>query len=124
MFKQFIIKKIISTALQVREKEDITHSQFGDCNDIVVKTIAELNKLRIPARRQGGQFISNPSEDEEYDHTWIVIENDIFDPTIDQFFSSLDVDLITKQPGVYYSHPEWDGDWLVKRYKTYNKSYY
>ena len=125
MFKLFVIKKIISAVLQIRASEGIQRCTFGDCNDICDKTLIALKKLHIPARRQSGQFITNPNppdtdEEETWDHTWIVIENNyIFDPTVDQFFSSLDVDLITKQPGIYYSHPDWDGDWLVKRYKHY-----
>lgn len=121
MFKKFVIEKIISVAIEIREREGIGigRAQFGDCNDIVNKTLIEFKKMHINAVRQGGVFIANPYEEEEYDHTWIVINNDVFDSTIDQFFSSLDVDLITEQTGIYYSHPAWDGDWLIKRYKHY-----
>jgi hypothetical protein len=110
-------KQVVSAALKARSDDKICRARFGDCRSTATATVKYLNEMGIPAKLAGGQFITNPAEDEEWDHSWVQVGQYILDPTVDQFFSSLDVDMETKTPGVYYSHPLWDGSGLAKRYK-------
>lgn len=137
-FENQKVNLIVSLAKQARQIYGICdRAKFGDCNDTVKETLILLKQYGIQAKSQGGYFITNPNsvavwpgeEDEptpeEWEHTWISIQDDakkdILDPTIDQFYSSLDFDLMTKAPGIYYSHPLWDGDaGLLERYKYWN----
>jgi transglutaminase-like putative cysteine protease len=108
-------RKVISAALEARKEISCDKAIFGDCLDVSRRTVAILNKAGIPAKLTGGQFVTNPVEDEEWDHSWVIVDGEILDPTVDQFFSPLDVDLETTVPGIYYSPV--DGGWLDDRYK-------
>jgi hypothetical protein len=107
--------EIINTAILARQQYGCNPAIFGDCKNVSKIVVSALNQKGIPAKLKGGQFITNPSEDEEWDHSWITIGSSVLDPTVDQFFSMLDIDLITEVPGIYYS--ELDGDWLKSRYR-------
>lgn len=108
-------EEIINTAILARQRYGChSKAMFGDCLDVSKIIVPVLNQKGIPAKIHGGFFITNPSEDEKWVHSWVSIGEEILDPTVDQFFSSLDVDLVTKVPGIYYS--EIDGDWLRNRY--------
>lgn len=90
---------------------------FGDCKETAKGAVALLQRQNRNARLAHGYFIADPAEDESWEHTWIEIDDYILDPTVDQFFSSLDIDLYTTVQGIYFSHPEWDGDSLKERYQ-------
>jgi hypothetical protein len=120
-FKSFLenTNVVVQAAIKARKNLGIKCARFGDCND-VSKTVAQLLKRSgIPAKWTGHYFDNG---DNGYtDHSWVVVDGKwILDPTIDQFFSSLDEDMDTKIPGVYYSHPEWDGNKYVKRYVNFS----
>lgn len=115
---QFDPQSVVQAAIRARADEDITaRASFGDCKATCVRLASLLRAAGIPAQLKGGQFVCNPNNEIHYDHSWLVVSSDILDPTVDQFFSDLDFDLSTQTPGVYFSHPEWDGDWLTDRYK-------
>lgn len=111
-------QQVINAALEARKTGGVCNrAHFGDCMAISEDTIKILTSLGIPARLTGGTFITNPKEDDSWDHSWIIVNNRwILDVTIDQFFSELDVDMHTKTPGIYYSHPSWDGNVYKSRY--------
>jgi hypothetical protein len=108
-------RRIIEAALQARNEINCVKAVFGDCLDVSRRTVAILKEMQIPAKLVGGQFITNFEEDEEWDHSWVMVGEEILDPTVDQFFSPLDVDLRTTVPGIYYS--AIDGSWLDDRYR-------
>lgn len=113
--------EIVAVAVAARRKYGICDKQrarFGDCNDTARMVVQMLNKMGLQTQFQGGQFVCDPNDDLQFDHGWVLVDGQILDPTVDQFFSELDVDLYTKTPGVYFSHPEWDGEWLRPRYIT------
>jgi hypothetical protein len=111
-------QQVIDAALAARKNGGICdRAHFGDCKEISQATLQMLQKVGIQARLTGGTFITKPKDDESWDHSWLIINNKwILDPTVDQFFSDLDVDMHTKTPGIYYSHPNWDGNSLKSRY--------
>jgi hypothetical protein len=114
---------IVDIAQQARQEADITTcARFGDCKDVSNITIKLLKQRGIKAQLKGGYF-SPGGENGDVEHSWIVIDGFILDPTIDQFFSELDVDMDTKVKGIYYSHHEWDGDKYENRYNKYPKNY-
>lgn len=119
-FKLFLenTRQIINLALQARQQAGCDKARFGDCRDVSERTVVLLKSMGIPAKLKGGHFIANPDENDYWDHSWVVIDGEILDPTVDQFFSTLDVDLETETPGIYYS--ALDGPWLMNRYKTWN----
>ncbi len=107
---------IVHFAQQARQESGITRcAKFGDCNDVVNKTVNLLKRAGIKAKLKGSQFWTD--DDMYFDHSWVIIYGNILDPTIDQFFSELDVDLETKVSGIYYSDYEWDGPKYIERYK-------
>lgn len=109
---------VVNAALSARKQGKICdRAHFGDCKEISEETLKILKRAGIPARMSGGTFITNLENKDSWDHSWVVVSGKwILDPTIDQFFSDLDEDMILKQPGVYYSHPSWDGNTLSNRY--------
>lgn len=111
-------QKVIDAALVARKTSGVCdRAHFGDCKAISEETVKALLKTGIQARITGGTFITKPKENESWDHSWIlVMDRWILDPTIDQFFSEIDVDMRTKTPGVYYSNPSWDGNVYKNRY--------
>ena len=122
--------EIVQLALRARDEYGICErAQFGDCKDTSQGLVNLLQERGLHARVTGSQFIygydNNPAyegDDEEAsphssnDHSWVMLNGWILDPTVDQFFSDMDVDLVTKTPGVYFSHPQWDGPKYVNRY--------
>ena len=124
-FKDWIIfsesidpQQVVNAALTARKHGGICNrSHFGDCKELSEETLKLLKQLGIPARLSGGTFTTNISDKQSWDHSWIVVSGRwILDVTIDQFFSDLDEDMILKQPGIYYSHPSWDGNTYKDRY--------
>lgn len=113
----FFDQKVVDAALKARKQINCDRAIFGDCLDVSKRTIVILSEIGISAKLEGGQFITNFDDDEEWDHSWVVVDDEILDPTVDQFFSSLDVDLVTTIPGIYYS--SIDDDWLRERYKVH-----
>lgn len=110
---------IVDIAQQARQEAGIVRcAKFGDCNDVCDLTVKLLKQRKIKAKRVGGYFWTG-EENGDIEHSWIIVDNFILDPTIDQFFSTLDVDMHTEVPGIYYSHPDWDGDVYVNRYNKY-----
>lgn len=108
-------QKIIDAALQARKDMGCDRAEYGDCRDASERTVTLLEGMGIPARLAGGQFTTNFAEGEEWDHSWVVVGDEILDPTVDQFFSPLEVDLETVVSGIYYSPV--DGGWLDDRYR-------
>jgi hypothetical protein len=98
-------------------------SSFGDCKDISKESMIILKSVGVVAQLVGGHFLANKNDGEEYDHSWLVVDGFVLDPTIDQFFSSLDEDLTTNIFGVYFSHPEWDGDKYLNRYNKFPQAH-
>lgn len=111
-------QQVVNAALVARKSGGVCNrAQFGDCKAISEEAVKVLQHAGIQARLSGGTFITNVDDNQSWDHSWVVVMNRwIFDPTIDQFFSELDVDMRTKTPGVYYSHPSWDGNGYKNRY--------
>lgn len=121
-FKEFLLEAtnpqtVINLAIESRNEIGIECAKFGDCADVSHNLLKKLNQNNIKAVIDGGYFIYNLKNDESYEHSWIKIDNYILDATIDQFYSDLDEDLETKYYGIYFSHPQVDGNWLEKRYK-------
>mgnify|MGYP000299444042 CR=1 FL=1 len=115
---QFDPQSVVQAAIQARADEGIAgRATFGDCKAVCNRLASLLRKLGVVAQLKGGQFICDPNDEIHYDHSWLIVGGDILDPTVDQFFSDLDFDLSTQTPGVYFSHPECDGDWLTDRYR-------
>ncbi len=120
-FKMFLGKvepnQIVDIALRARKEIGIEGcAKFGDCKEVCEKLVTLLEETKIPARLAGGMFTTNIDDDEKWDHSWVIVNNNILDPTIDQFFSPLDIDMDVKTEGVYFSHPSWDGPKYVERY--------
>ena len=111
-------QQIVNTALQVRKLKGVcTRAKFGDCKELSEELMKMLLRQGVQARMSGGTFITKPKDDESWEHSWLVINNRwVLDVTIDQFFSDLDVDMHTKTPGIYFSHPNWDGNVYKDRY--------
>lgn len=111
-------QQVINAALVARKTSGVCdRARFGDCKEISEETVKILSRAGIQARLSGGTFITKPDDNESWDHSWVLVMNRwVLDPTIDQFFSDLDVDMKTKTPGVYYSHPSWDGNIYRDRY--------
>ena len=117
--------QIVSVAQEARKQEGVKCAVFGDCNAVCDLTVKLLGKMGIQAKRVGGHFRASSSdsrynfsgENSDSEHSWVLVEGYILDPTIDQFFSELDEDMHTKVEGIYFSHPEWDGNRYVKRYQ-------
>ncbi|KKN96730.1 hypothetical protein LCGC14_0163740 [marine sediment metagenome] len=122
MLTESITDATIDLAKQARKQFVCDVAQFGDCSETAEGLVKLLRAKGIQAKIQGGQFITvtgdRPGfeELEEWDHTWVIVGSHILDPTVDQFTSTLDVDLYTSEGGVYYSHPSVDGDELKSRY--------
>jgi len=116
-------QEIVNITVQARKNIEICErAKFGDCGDAAKETVKLLNSGKI----ESGYFVYNLPNEEQSEHSWIRIGRYVLDPTIDQFFSDLDVDLETKTYGIYFSHPSWDGDWLLNRYRGrgwWNKSF-
>lgn len=111
---------IVWCAVKARRRyglSGLTHASFGDCNAVCKLTSSLLGQQDIDSKVRGHGFIYDLSEGESFEHSYVLVDGHILDPTIDQFFSPLDVDLHTAVPGVYFSHPDWDGDWLKERYQ-------
>lgn len=123
MVEAIAAEPVVQAALRARSGEGIRCARFGDCKAAATATVALLRQEGIPAKLVHGRFVSATGdapgfeERTEWDHSWVEVSGDILDPTVDQFFSELDEDMILETPGVYYSHPRWDGDWLVSRYE-------
>ena len=113
---------VTPAAKRARKTWGITkRAEFGDCSAVCRLLVEILQELGIQCRLQFGKF--HTAEDEEWDHTWVETFEKydiwILDPTVDQFYSSLDIDLETKTDGIYYS--KVDGDELASRYEWNNK---
>ena len=110
-------QQIINAALVAREQGVCDRTHFSDCKTISEKTVKILQHAGIQARLSNGTFITKSKKNESWDHSWIIIMNRwILDVTIDQFHSELDNNIKTKTPGIYYSHPSWDGNNYKDRY--------
>jgi hypothetical protein len=100
-----------------------SNAVFGDCGPVSRDLIPLLMGRGVTVRLAHGIFVSNPEEEEQWDHSWVELDIDgktyILDPTVDQFFSPLDVDLVLENEKFYFSHPDWDGDWLAERYQKW-----
>jgi len=116
-------KEVILLAQQARRNWGICdRAKFGDCKATSKGLVMLLTQAGRPAKLAHGYFKAStgdmPGNEQEtnFEHSWVEIDGDILDPTVDQFFSMLDVDLHTTVEGIYYSHPDWDGDELRERY--------
>jgi hypothetical protein len=86
---------------------------YGECGCVSFQLKKLIDSKRIRGRRviyTQGFFRDN--KDQLVDHTWLVVYGYILDATVDQFICGKQ----TKQPGVYYSHPKFDGKSLRERY--------
>jgi hypothetical protein len=111
-------QQIINAAMVARKSVGVCdRAHFGDCKEISEHTVEVLKRAGIECRLSGGTFTTNLKDNSSWDHSWVVVANRwILDATIDQFFKDLDVDMKTKSPGIYYSHPSWDGNVYKDRY--------
>ena len=114
---------IVDVAQQARQEAGVIRcALFGDCKDVSNDTIKLLKQKGVKAHIEGSYFYVG-DENGDFEHSWVVVDNGfILDPTIDQFFSSLDEDMHTKVKGIYFSHPEWDGDRYANRYSQHGHS--
>lgn len=111
-------QQVINAAILGRKNGGICdRAHFGDCQDIMKETMVVLRRAGIQAYESGGTFITNLANNDSWEHSWVQVGKHILDPTVDQFFSDLDVDMHTKTPGIYYSNPQWDGNELRNRYQ-------
>lgn len=123
-FENISAESIVQACQKARRDYGIKKcSTFGDCKDVSQEVSKILKSLGITARLVGGYFLANRNYGEEYEHSWLMTDNFILDPTIDQFFSPLDEDLVTKTFGIYFSHPEWDGDKYSNRYNKFPQAH-
>jgi hypothetical protein len=110
--------KIIAAAKRARKFCGIANNEravFNDCGPVSRQLVQELAEIGIDAQLAHGQFKCD--DDTEFDHTWVVVDGVIIDPTVDQFFSDLEIDLVTHTPGLYF--PPHDTDYLNGRYITH-----
>jgi hypothetical protein len=105
-------QQIINAALVARKQGNCDRVHFSACKAILEETLAILMRAGISARISSGTFTTKKNE--SWDHSWIVVGKWILDPTVDQF--KTDSAIKTKSPGIYYSHPSWDGNHLRERY--------
>lgn len=98
-------------------------ARFGDCGPVSFRLVEELAFLDIACQMDAGTFqYTAHEENDKLDHTWVILhDGTIIDPTVDQFFSDLDIDLVTTHPGIYF--PPVDGDYLVSRYSSWRRAH-
>jgi hypothetical protein len=121
-----VVNNMIRFCMMARSEAGIGHrdrAKFGDCTAAAtaLKRIVEgfTNHTVVI---KGGKFVCDydPSDSDEplsFDHTWLEIDGIIVDPTVDQFFSDLDVDMDLVTDGMYIGHPDHDADTLKARYE-------
>lgn len=71
--------------------EAAERAEFGDCTPVAIilkRLLEEETDKEVVI--VGGRFQCD--EDTEFDHTWLLVDGEIVDPTVDQFYSDLDVD--------------------------------
>lgn len=120
-FENVTAESIVQACQKARRDYGIKQcSAFGDCKDVSKEVSKILRSLGVSATLTGGHFLANKNDGEEYEHSWLMIDF-LLDPTIDQFFSSLDEDMETIVPGIYYAHPQWDGDKYINRYSRHGQ---
>lgn len=124
-FQRHIIRAVRDARLEAGIK-DGEKAIFGDCGDVSRRILRIIKACYLyKCDLKHGTFVCGPddnSEDEdaviEFDHTWLEVDGHIVDGTVDQFFSDLDEDMVTATDGLYFSHPEQDGDSLKDRYRS------
>jgi hypothetical protein len=115
-FKDWIVftesidpQQIINAALAARKNSNCNQTRFEDCKELAQQTLEILKRAGIQVHLSAGTFQTNK---ESWDHSWLIIMNRwVLDPAVSQF-----PNIDTKTPGIYYSHPSWDGNKYKDRY--------